>query len=120
MIRVSGENRKSPVELFGHHQASQCVGQRQRAEREKQMSPLAGCIGPTAGRSDGEDKMLCPLVAARAQPGCKGLRGHLLATAIEQHGDSGSSALLAAQPLEQRLLTLEGFCLAARKSSASV
>jgi hypothetical protein len=96
------------------------MGQRHRPKRKEQLSPLTRDRGPSAGRAYGEEDVLGPLVAARAQPSSKRLGSHLPAAAVEEHGHGGCPALLPDKPLEHGLFCSESLRLTARKCGATV
>jgi len=123
VIRMASQNCKCPVELLGHHQPGQRMGQRHRTQRQQSARagrPRASRIGPSAGRTNRENNMLMPFVAASAQPPGKILRGHLPPAAVQQHCQRRRSPLLPLQPLKHRFLGPEPFRPAAGKRRASL
>jgi len=84
--------------LFGEDEAREGVGHGHRAEREKQLRSVTGGGRPAICGSDGKHEMLSTLVPAISEPGCKGLRAHLSAAAIEKDGYGRCSALELLNP----------------------
>ena len=67
VIRVASQNCKCPVELLGHHQPRQRVGQRHRPQRQQQLRLLAA--PPQTSRSpDPMAKTMCWLPSSRRDP----------------------------------------------------
>jgi len=122
VVRMARENCTCPVELLGHHQASQLVSQSHSPQREQAAAAraLSACLlRPSIRRADGKDDTLCALVAVPSQPGSQSLRSHLPCARIEHQDNRLRAAPLPVQPVEQRLLASECFCSARRKLSAA-
>lgn len=116
---MARENCTRAVELLGEDEPGEGVGEGEGSEREQEAGTRARGVRPSVGGSDGEDDVLSPFVAPDAEPGGKGFGGHLPASTVEQDGDCGGSALLAIEPLEEGIGSLEGFGVAASKDRAA-
>ena len=103
MIRVACQDGKGAVDLLGHNDPGQLMGQSHEPQREKKVGALFGRSGPSVRRTDGENHPLRSLIA---KP--RNLTGELLGTVlppatIKQNRISTGSALLTFDPLKQRL-----------------
>ena len=120
VIGVTRENCACAVELLGHDEAGEGVGESEGSQREKKAGSGSGLIGPAVGRADGEDDVLRAFIAAGAEPGGESLRGELAAAAVEENWNGGVTALLTIKPLDECGFGLERFGGAFGKDGAAV
>ncbi len=58
VVRMACEYCKCPVELLGHHQAGELVGQRHASERKRGLCKFWRLVRPATRRANGEDNRL--------------------------------------------------------------
>src|SRR5579872_3991681 len=95
VIRMSCEDCKCAIDLFGEHEAGKRVRKGELTERQQQPGALSRFFRPSVCRSDRKDYQLRTLITLAAQPFCKCFRGHLAAAAIQEHRHDRRAALLA-------------------------
>jgi hypothetical protein len=117
---MSSQNCTCAVELLGEDQAGQGVGHGEGSEGQQELGAAAGFVAPAVRWAYSTHELLRTLVAALADPGGEGLRGHLAPPAVQQNGDGGCSALLAVEPRQQVLLGTKSFGAAGQKLRAAL
>ena len=63
MIRMPGEDRERSVHLLRKDDTCQLMRECDPPQREEQIGTLAGCVGPTVRRADGQDQPLDAVIA---------------------------------------------------------
>jgi hypothetical protein len=98
---MSGEDGQCPVDLFGEDDTSELVGQRDAAQRKKQVRALTDPGGPAVSRSDRENQTLSSAIAQSAELLSEFFRGEQLASTVEQNNMRRSATRLTIEPLKQ-------------------
>jgi len=104
---MTGEDGESAIDLLGEDDAGKLVRKSHAAKREEEIGALASGGGPAVRRADGEDEVLGAGVAQIAETLGELVGGVLLASAVEEHSVSSSTAGLAIEPFQQRRFRLK-------------
>ena len=84
MIRVAGQDRHGPIDLFGEQDARQLVRKCGRAEGNNQLGFLADLLAETIGAADEEYRYRRVLRAEGGELGGKRLARQTPAAAVER------------------------------------
>lgn len=120
VVGMAGEDGGCPIKLLGEDYAGEGVGERHGAEREEERCAFARGVRPSVGWSDGEDYLLGCCFALFAKPLSEGFRRHLSASAVEEDGEGRSAALLAIDPVKERIFSAERLLFAASECGAAL
>lgn len=112
MVRVACQDSKGTVDLFGHNDPGQLMGQSHQPEREKKICSLFGCSRPSVCRTDRENRPLRSLIAKPPDLTGKFLRAVLTPATIKENRISTGAALLPFDPLKQRFFRFKRLRLA--------
>src|ERR1700761_5445033 len=112
MVRVACQDSKSTVDLFGHNDSGQLMGQSHQTKRKKKIGTLFRRSRPSIRRTDRENHPLRSLITKPPDLTGKLLRAVLPPATIKQNRISTRAALLPFDPLKQRLFRLKRLRLA--------